>query len=121
MDPWRGKFPVRARRLGALTAVALACSSPAAIAQTAQDGYSAPGGTVQSDVQAGGGGGSPTTPAGGGQQASTGSKTPPFRRADPGLPAGPGGGALRGRGRAPPRHARPGLKPLELLSLGAAA
>jgi hypothetical protein len=82
MDPWRGKFPVRARRLGALTAVALACSSPAAIAQTAQDGYSAPGGTVQSDVQAGGGGGSPTTPAGGVQQASTGSNTLPFSGLD---------------------------------------
>jgi hypothetical protein len=81
MDPWRGKFPVRARRLGALTALVLACSSPAAVAQTVQDGYSAPGGTVQSDVQAGGGG-SPTTPARAVQQANTGSNSLPFSGLD---------------------------------------
>src|ERR1700716_1230868 len=82
MDPWRGKSPFRARRLGPRTAVARACSAPAAIAQTAQDGYSAPGGTVQSDVQGGGGGGSPTTPAGGAQQATTGSTPLPFSGLD---------------------------------------
>ena len=72
----------RARRIAAVNALVLAASAPGAAAQTAQDGYSAPGGTVQNDVQAGHPTGSPTSRAGTAQQSQTGSTTLPFSGLD---------------------------------------
>jgi hypothetical protein len=71
---------MRASLLAAVTALVLAAATPAAIAQTAQEGYSAPGGTVQSNVQGGGSG--PNSPASTVQQARTGSTTLPFSGLD---------------------------------------
>ena len=78
MTHQRGMFRIRASALAAATALVLAVATPAAIAQTAQEGYSAPGGTVQSDVQGGG----PTNTTRTVQQARTGSTTLPFSGLD---------------------------------------
>ena len=82
MDTRTRSFALRARRLAAVTAVALAATAPGAAAQTAQDGYSAPGGNVQNDVQGNQSTGSPTTRAGTVQQSQSGSTTLPFSGLD---------------------------------------
>jgi hypothetical protein len=78
----QGNFRVRARRLAALTVLALVSTSPVAAAQTAQEGYSTPGGTVQNQVQAGGPTGSPTSPARAVQRSQAGSTSLPFSGLD---------------------------------------
>lgn len=79
MDLREGTLRARGRRLTAVTVVALALTAPAeAVAQTAQDGYSIPGGTVQNQLQTGRPTGSPTSPARTVQQARAASTGLPF-------------------------------------------
>jgi hypothetical protein len=75
-------FGARAVRIAALTATGLILAAPAAVAQTAQEGYSSPGGNVQSQVQASGPANSATIPVRAAPRTQTGTTSLPFSGLD---------------------------------------